>query len=65
MQSRFKYVHDIIDNLRKKHSDRNIIMFREFAQKNEIYLGASQRFNRFEDENVAVIGTFSPPRICL
>ncbi|MDE5582800.1 MAG: hypothetical protein K2J08_03750, partial [Ruminococcus sp.] len=53
--------HDIIDNLRKKHSDCNIITFREFAQKNEIYLGASQGFNRFEGENIAVIGTFHRP----
>lgn len=53
--------HDIIDSLRKKHSDCNIITFREFAQKNEIYLGASQGFNRFEGENVAVIDTFNRP----
>lgn len=52
---------EIIDNLRKKHSDCNIITFREFAQKNEVYLGASHGFNKFEGENLAVMGTFHRP----
>lgn len=52
---------EIIDNLRKKHSDCNIITFREFAQKNEVYLGASYGFNKFEGENLVVIGTFHRP----
>lgn len=52
---------ETVDNLRKKHSDCNIITFREFTKKNEVYLGASQGFNKFEGKNLAVIGTFHRP----
>lgn len=51
----------VLAMLRQRHSGSNIITFKEYAEADEIYLGAAHGFNALQGMDLAVIGTFHRP----
>ncbi len=57
----FRQNPDLMQEIRKRHSDCDVIPFKEYAKYNEIYLGVAQGLNYLQGRNLVVAGTFHRP----
>lgn len=57
----FRQNPNLMQEIRERHPDCNVIPFKEYARYGEIYLGAAQGLNYLQGHDLVVAGTFHRP----